>query len=73
MHPETPPRFSHLPAFLLLAAVAVAFLSACEKKEQVISPTLAWSDCSGCHSDGARILATAQPDEGGEGSTPGEG
>jgi len=73
MHPETLPRFSHLLTLMMLAAVAAAFLSACDKKEQVVSPTLAWNDCSGCHSDGTLILATAEPDDGGEGGTPGEG
>jgi hypothetical protein len=58
---------------LVFAVTALAALSACEKKEHVLSPTLAWNDCTGCHNDGARILATAEPDEGGEGGTPGEG
>ncbi len=71
MHAVTRPRFAHLLALLLSSAVIAAFLSACEKKEQVLSPTLAWNDCTGCHSDSAQILATAEPDEGGEGVTPG--
>ncbi len=62
-------RNSSLLAFLLLAVG----LSACEKDEDVISPVLSLSNCTGCHSDGPQILATADPDEGGEGENPGEG
>ena len=73
MQIKTRPRSTHLLALFLSTAVIAAFLSACEKKEKVLSPTLSWNDCTGCHSDGAQILATAEPDEGGEGGTPGEG
>jgi len=73
MHPQKMPRSSHLLAVVLLAATALAALSACEKRERVLSPVLAWNNCSGCHSNGAQILATAEPDEGNGEATPGEG
>ena len=53
--------------------LSLVLLTACEKEESPTGSQLALNNCTSCHLDQARIVATAAPEDDGGGESPGEG
>jgi hypothetical protein len=63
---------AHILAVFVAIVLAVA-LNACSEDEGTNGPTLSLNNCSSCHSDAARLIATADPEDPGSEPEPGEG
>ena len=64
-------RLYYIP--ILLAMMAGISLMACSEDEGPSEPSLALNNCTSCHLDAERLVATAEPEEGNGEEDAGEG